>query len=421
MSKLILPPSASIENAELECAGGAYSSRTAGEVMSMPPKKQHFLLPTVPVGEYGASAAFVGEPGLGKSRFVLQLLAAQAAGVPQFCGLPLDPTPRRTLVVQAENSLPRLQQDLSGFAREGVLTPEQRRNLDNNLTLTTLESDLDGDISIDDRDPESGNYVRLKSLIGKSRPEVVVFDPYAALCPDELAAKAIRLTYIALRKACAAAECGPVTIILVCHAKPGIAARASARGADAISYARGNRCLVGIMRSVINLRPCEHVSDDPVDADRHGKLATSGIRHGIEVIFAKSNNGLLPDPIAVWLNPETFLYEQIVDFPHQTWQEALERMAKSNQTQSPAAKAAEAAASLTSTQERVANLLEAQGPLGKTALVQKMIELGVSSSKRNAAETIRWLCENGQLKMVQPKPNRAARYYTPAQYDKSVG
>lgn len=398
--------------AAIEEAGGLYRIKSAAEILraEIPPARLWF--PAIALGEPGTLAVFAAPPGLGKSRFLLQYAAARILGRP-FCGLDTSGGPVRTLVLQTENTLRRLQRDLAFLKAD--LTSEEEALLERNLFVSTLEGPSDGDISIDEREPTAGNFYRVKAAIEAFDPEVVLVDTWPSMCANELDARAIRMTVGALRKACSAAS-APVTIVLVAHAKPGIQAGASAKGIDALSYCRGNRNLVGIARSVINLRSCDFVEDVVAAA---GKEPV--VRRGVEIIFAKANDGVLPPPLAVALNAERFVYETIPNFDHAAWQTLLEKLAKSGATETPQEKAAENAKSLTALQDRVRNLLEATGPLGKVALVQKLIEIGASSSKRHAGELIRWLVENGQLIAHQEKVTKPARYFTPEQFKKFKG
>ncbi|MCQ2392471.1 MAG: AAA family ATPase [Kiritimatiellae bacterium] len=401
-------PEPSLANAEIICAGGPYTIRSAGEIMGLEPVVEETVWGGIPIHSHGATAAFFGPPGSHKSRLLLHLAVHQILGRP-FAGMPVHPKPLRWLILNGENSLARIQRDLSGFA--ATCTAAEKELLAEHLFLSTLETDADGDLMLDEHDAESGNARRIYEAVARVNPNVLVVDTLPAAVPDELDAKAIRYGLGTIRKAAAASA-----IIYIGHARPGVKEEAKAFGSEALSYQRGNRVLNGILRCVWNVRRCEIVDDAPVDA-----AAVPAIREGVELIHAKSNNGKLLPPTTIELDEATFLYRHVPNFNHQAWQETLEKMAKANQTSSPAQRAAEAAEMLTSTQGRVQNLLTAQGPMGKAALVNKLIELGVSSSKRNAAETIRWLCENGQLVMNQLKPNRPARYYTPEQFKATLG
>ena len=404
-----MPDLPSLANAEV----GPYTIRSAGEIMGLDPIVEETVWGGIPIHTHGATAAFFGPPGTHKSRMGLHLAVHQILGRP-FAGMPVHPQPLRWLILNGENSLARIQHDLSGFA--ATCTAAEKELLAEHLFLTTLETDADGDLILDEHDAESGNARRIHEAVARVNPNVLVVDTLPAAVPDELDAKAIRYGLGTIRKAAAASANRPVTIIYIGHARPGVKEEAKAFGSEALSYQRGNRVLNGILRCVWNVRRCEIVDDAPVDA-----AAVPAIREGVELIHAKSNNGKLLPPTAIELDEATFLYRHVTRWNHLAWQEKLEKMAKANQTSSPAQRAAEAAEMLTSTQDRVQNLLTAQGPMGKAALVNKLIELGVSSSKRNAAETIRWLCENGQLVMNQLKPNRPARYYTPEQFKATLG
>lgn len=374
-----------------------YTIRPVGEIMDMKLPPQRFYATGVPLGETSIVAA---PPGCGKSRWSAQTAACQIAGVP-FCGMPLDPEPQRTLFLQAENSLHRLQSDLRGLL--ATFSDEQRQRVRENLFMTSLEGPFDGDITLSG-DPDDVNLRRMTDAIERTQPSVVFVDPWSACCVDELASPAIRGTYMALRKACAASSNGPVTLILVCHSKVGYAAAAAAWGGEALGYVRGSKHLVGIARAQINMRNCELV--------RNGK-----VEQGIEMIYAKSNNGILHDPICIRLNPDTLVYERVLGFDHRGWQQTLERLAVSHSSQTPAQKAAAAEAALPSIGERVKQILTGEGPLTKERLVFHLIAEGIASSKRAACEVLRQLGEEGSIHFWASKPRTPYRFYTKEQLE----
>jgi len=366
----------------------------------MPPVAEETLWGGIPVHQHGATAAFFGSPRAHKSRLVLHLAVHQVLGRP-FAGMPVYPKPLKWLILNGENSVARLQHDMSGFAK--TLTAEEVKLVGEHVAVTCLESADDGDLLVD------VNLDRIIAAISQENPDVLVVDTLPAAIPDELDAVRMRLGLGAIRKACAASSRTPVTVIYIGHSRPGIREEAKATS-DPLSFQRGNRVLNGVLRCTWNVRRAE-VQLDPIHP----------MRVGVELIHAKANNGKLLPPAAVVLDEETFQYRHVPEFNHAEWDKTVQRMAQTGETMSPAAKAQAAVAALPSTGERICRLLEANGPTETATLVHKMLAQGIAPSQRAAADKLRQLEAAGSIRMHQSKPNRKAKFYTKEQYAEIAG
>jgi RecA-family ATPase len=89
------------------------SIRTAGEVLALP-RNEHWCLLGDRLLALGQSLVIAGIGGIGKTRRLLQLLAALILGRP-WCGIETHARNLRCLLLQAENPTHRLQDDLNAL------------------------------------------------------------------------------------------------------------------------------------------------------------------------------------------------------------------------------------------------------------------------------------------------------------------
>lgn len=118
------------------------------------------------------AVTFIGPPGVGKSRIILQLAACMILGI-KFIDIETHAPYKSWLFLQTENSNRRLQEDLKGIAHGLQLTDENLRDLNECLHFHTLETDEDSFLSLDD----DTSLKAIQQAITDLNPDFVVFDP----------------------------------------------------------------------------------------------------------------------------------------------------------------------------------------------------------------------------------------------------
>lgn len=407
--KLKVASKPTIMAAELDCAGGPYTVRSAGELMAMPTIEQKEIWGGICFDQAGSISMLVAPPGVGKSRLILNLACHQILGW-DFAGMPTWKQPLRWLIFNAENSPARVQKDLSGFR---ACKAAEKKLIAESLFITTLEKAGDGDIALDrDRNGVAVNTVRIADAVRRVQPDVVVIDTLAAMNPDEMDAVAIRTTLSDLQAAIAKGTDRKVAVILIVHGRPGVKEAAAARGPDALSYARGSRVLVGRVRVAWNIRIGEMYEPREVfDAANPPPLIDV-----LELVMAKSNDGRILPPVAVRLDEKLFRYVSVEGFDHDSWQSTLEKMAKANETRSPARKAAEAHAQTESVEDKIVKILDRTGPISADSLIQELFTANCAASGREAQRLISRLRDAKILFADQPRKNQRALMYSASQY-----
>jgi hypothetical protein len=244
----------------------------------------------------GQSMVITGAGGLGKSRLALQLPVATITSRP-FVGFETHRPELRWLILQAENSNRRLQEDLAALKRWAGSDSWPRVN--QQLSIHTLEADADGFMSLDDLSAQR----RIADAIAGTTPDVVIFDSlYNFAIGDLNKDEDMGATLLALSRLTKAGNPARVPIVLH-HALTGKAGAMRATGYDRASFGRNSKVLHSWARAQINIAPGSPDSNDLL-------VLTCG----------KCSNGKEFSPTAIHLNQETMIYEPAPDFDLAAWQ-----------------------------------------------------------------------------------------------------
>ena len=285
---------------------GKYSTRNFMEIVEMELPPRRYAWGGVEMSN-GSTAEIIGPPGLGKSRFMLNVAFHQILQRPfpnkEYSAMN---EPLTWLFLGTENSIYRWQSDARKMAV--TLTSEERELLRRHLILPTLEGENDAYMVLDD----PANVERCKATVRADNPDVLVFDPWGDLCADELKDEVQRETVRSVREIARSGGRGNVPVFLLNHSRMGHAVYMSARS-DGGNYGRNSKAVYGQMRNVFNLRPAFQTPENFGD--------------GIEIIDQKHNDRLSFALCAVRLNRETMIYEPIADFDHDAAQAEWERLA----------------------------------------------------------------------------------------------
>lgn len=284
----------------------------------------------------GQSLVISGQGGIGKSRLLLQMAVACLGGLP-FIGFETRGQELKWLILQAENSNRRLKDDLAALRL--WIGPDHWPQVNAGLTIHTLESDLDGFLSVSS--PKA--QLAIKAAVESTKPDVVVFDSLynfgaGNLNSDEDMAETL-LTLARLAKAGNPRR----AIVILHHAGTGRAGAARAIGFDRSSFGRNSKVLHSWTRGQINIAPGSP-DEDAV----------------FVVTCGKCSNGKEFAPFAVRLNPETMIYSVDADFDLSAWQADVTGK-RTEQDLSPARVA-----------EIVAELCKAGGAPKKPAIVKAL-------------------------------------------------
>jgi len=247
----------------------------------------------------GSALTILGQGGLGKSRFALQLAVCSILGR-DFLGWQTSRSQVKWLFLQTENGCRRLKSDL-GKMMSGLSKAELEK-LDANLRLHTIEHDEDTFVSLGSETGKS----RIHQAIKTFPSDVVVFDVLRDFSIGDLNSDAD------MASTCAAIggvvrQGNPHRIpLIVHHATTGRAGIAKASGFDRSSFGRNSKVLLGWTRAQINLAPHGPDSNDVV-------IVTSG----------KANDFEEFKPFAVRLNHDSWQYEPAPDIDIEEWKESI--------------------------------------------------------------------------------------------------
>jgi hypothetical protein len=247
----------------------------------------------------GSALTILGQGGLGKSRFTLQLAVSSILGR-DFLGWQTSGAEVKWLFLQTENGCRRLKADLekmlAGFSKAEL------EKLDANLRFHTIEHDEDTFVSLSSETSKA----RVQQAIKNFPSDVVVFDVMRDFAVGDLNADAdMAATCAAIGSIVRQGNPQRIPLILH-HATTGRTGIAKASGFDRSSFGRNSKVLLGWTRAQINLAPHGPDSNDVV-------IVTSG----------KANDFEEFKPFAVRLNPDTWQYEPAPDIDIEEWKESI--------------------------------------------------------------------------------------------------
>src|SRR5262249_18570261 len=139
---------------------------TVDEILALP-RDEHACIMGDRLLAKGQSLVIAGQPGLGKSKLVLQFAFACNTGR-DFCGLVTHGRGLRWLLLQTENSVARLQEDLVALKKWAGSEFDQSL-----LHLQVIRSDEDGFLCLDDK----ATVARISNTIQLVQPDGVIADP----------------------------------------------------------------------------------------------------------------------------------------------------------------------------------------------------------------------------------------------------
>lgn len=155
------------------------SLRTPAEVLALPSDQQDNILGDRLLAK-GQSLTLVGAGGIGKSRLLLQLAVSCILGRP-FIGMKTHARNLRWLIFQAENSVRRLQRDLSAL-QSWTGNQSDWNEVNERLLIHTLENSGDCFLNLDD--PRT--RLRIADVIERHEADVICFDPLNAFGAGDL-------------------------------------------------------------------------------------------------------------------------------------------------------------------------------------------------------------------------------------------
>lgn len=243
----------------------------------------------------GQPATIVGPSGVGKSRLLLQLAVCNIIGR-EFIGFAMKQQPAKWLIIQAENSSHRLQQDMQHFAdwaggKDWRLVEKYLRITPDDLLLNLNEP---------------ANLKRIGRTIVEEEPGVVVFDPLNAFGMGSLNTDAGMINTCQELAHLSRLGDPEAALIILHHTLTGKQGIKKAVGWDKASYSRGSKALHAWTRGQINVAP----------GDEHdsGKLV---------IACGKNSNGPEFKPFGIVLNQKTMVYEMDETFDIAEWKANL--------------------------------------------------------------------------------------------------
>lgn len=343
------------------------SLRTPNEILSMEFPCTDWILEGRVVAR-GQACVMAGPPGVGKSRLALQIAVASIVGFPAI-GWKTQ-SPGLWLMLQVENSNRRLRDDLQRLRQ--WTGDELWEQVEANLKIHTLETDVDGFVVMESRDARE----RIAALIAETKPAVVVWDCLQSFAAGDLNRDSdmfVTLSFISMLTKAGNPDRVPFVLH---HAKPGRLAAAAVAGFDKGAFARNSKALLGWARSQINLAPS-------------GEEARRVI-----VGCGKLSDGSEYPPFSIVMDESSFIYQKDEEFDVGMWQREMAA------PKGPAIAA-----------ERVAELAGTEG-MTKTDLAAKIMEevhIGKTAAFRSIQRAIKkgfahWSSDLGR---VYPTGKRA--------------
>ena len=245
----------------------------------------------------GQPLVVAAQGGTGKSRLVLQLIAAIISGR-KFLAFNTAGGELRWLILQTENSNRRLQQDL---ARIKAWLGDDWQQFAEQVVFHTVENDDDSFVSLDSLE----NQIAIQRAIESANPDCIVIDPLNDFAAGDLNKDAdMKATLQMLSRLCRRGNPNRAIIVLH-HALTGKGGAMKATGHDRTSFARNSKTLHAWTRGQINLAP--------VDGDNNNRL-----------IFAcgKCSNGKDFKAFGVRLN-DGMIYECDPSIDVSAWQNEM--------------------------------------------------------------------------------------------------
>jgi hypothetical protein len=236
-----------------------------------------------------------GPGGIGKSRLLLQAAVSCLAGRP-FIGLETRGPERRWLILQAENSNRRLNQDL---ARLREWAGDQWPAVNERLLIHTLETDVDGFLTLDNPD----TVKRIAEVIEAHRPDLVAFDSLYNLAGGDLNADTDMRDVLTTIMRLARQGNPRRAVVVLHHSLTGKGGAARATGYERASFGRNSKVLHSWTRAQINLAPGS--PDDPAL---------------LVVACGKCSNGREFAPFAIRLDPQSMVYAVDPEFDLKAWE-----------------------------------------------------------------------------------------------------
>lgn len=230
-----------------------------------------------------------GEPGIGKSRILLQFAACSIRGLPCL-GIGTHARGMRWLIFQTENSNRRLKTDI------GWLVREYGEEFLDHLFVRLLDGEL---LSL-------LKPAAIEAEIRKIQPGIVGWDPLKDVAIGDLNSDAdMTETVVTIERIC---RRGDLTrgIAVLHHALTGKAGAAKSTGWERAGFARNSKMLLAWARAQINVAPGGPEKDDPI-------VLTCG----------KNNDGKQFPQFAARLNPKTMIYEVDENFDIEGWRQEV--------------------------------------------------------------------------------------------------
>lgn len=282
------------DEAPREPARQPLTIRTADELLAMQFDDSDVILGDRLLAD-GQSLVIAAQAGAGKSRLLLQFIAAQVAGR-MFLNFTTGRAGMRWLVLQTENSNRRLQHDL---AKLRAWLGNDWAKFNDLVSLHTVEHDMDGFIALDSPD----NRAAVAELVDRIKPDGIAVDPLNECSTGDLNKDVdMRATVTTLSRICKHGN--PKRAILALHhALTGRAGAVKVMGHDRASFARNSKALLAWTRAQINVAP--------VEGDNNDRLV---------IACGKTNDGREFEPFAVKLNPTTMIYEVDPTVDLSSWQ-----------------------------------------------------------------------------------------------------
>ena len=287
---------AEVQRLDVENGNEGLTVRTPSEILAMSFDESDRILGDRLLAK-GQSLVIAGQGGLGKSRLLLQSIAAQRAGLP-FIGFETRQPDMTWLVLQGKNNNRRLQQDLASL--RAWIGEKHWAQVAFGIHIHTLEHDQDNFLSLDNEQTQH----HIRQLIARIKPDGVAWDSLYNFGIGNLSSdEDMTGTLLAIARLSKAGN-PERAIELLHHALTGRAGASKASGFDRASFGRNSKVLHQWTRAQINVAPGQPDSNDV-----------------LVVSCGKCSNGKEFPQFAVRLDPETMIYHPDEDFDLSAWQE----------------------------------------------------------------------------------------------------